>query len=135
MLAHHGALPSNAIQILSGERRSWTCVHVSTRTTRCQGAFRGTLTSDLPCLSIILEVVGGQVLVSGEGSEEQPSPRLQGSHLNIIPAGMRAWQHSDHISMFRELVLEVEPSHIVETVGETLDLSRGVRASLYVLQL
>jgi AraC family transcriptional regulator len=41
----------------------------------------------------------------------------------MIPAGMRAWQHSDHISMFRELMLEFEPNHIVETVGETLDLA------------
>ena len=123
MPAHHGALPSNAIQVPSGERRSWTCVHVSTRTTHCQGAFRGTLTSELPHLNIILEVVGGRVLVCGEGNEEQPSPRLRRSHLSMIPAGMRAWQHSDHISMFRQLVLEFEPNRIVEIVGETLDLA------------
>jgi AraC family transcriptional regulator len=123
MLAHHGALPSNAIQTLSGERRSWTCVHVSTRTTRCQGAFRGALTSDLPHLNIILEVVGGRVLVSGEGREGRPSARHRGSHLSMIPAGMRAWQHSACISMFRDLVLEFEPDHILETLEGTLDLA------------
>jgi AraC family transcriptional regulator len=123
MLAHHGALPSNAIQTLSCERRSWTCVHVSTRTTRCQGAFRGALTSDLPHLNIILEVVGGRVLVSGEGTEGRPSARHRGSHLSMIPAGIRAWQHSDYISMFRDLVLEVEPNHILETLEGTLDLA------------
>jgi AraC family transcriptional regulator len=121
MLAHHGALPSNAIQTLSGERRSWTCVHVSTRTTRCQGAFRGALASDLPHLNIILEVVGGRVLVCGEGTEGRPCAR--GSHLSMIPAGMRAWQHSDCISMFRDLVLEVEPNQILETLEGTLDLA------------
>jgi AraC family transcriptional regulator len=123
MLGHHGALPSNAIQTLSGERRSWTCVHVSTRMTRCQGAFRGALTSDLPHLNIILEVVGGRLGVCGEGTEGRPCATHRGSHLSMIPAGMRAWQHSDNISMFRDLVLEVEPDHILETVEGTLDLA------------
>jgi hypothetical protein len=41
----------------------------------------------------------------------------------MIPAGMRAWQHSDYISMFRDLVLEVEPNHILETLEGTLDLA------------
>jgi AraC family transcriptional regulator len=114
------------VRTLSGERRSWTCVHVSTRTTRCQGAFRGALTSDLPHLNIILEVVGGRVLVCGEGREGRegrPSATHRGSHLSMIPAGMRAWQHSDYISMFRDLVLEVEPKQILETVEGTLDLA------------
>lgn len=112
---------SSTGQILCGEQRSWTFLRASARLTRCRGAFRENLTSDHPRLIIILEEVGGRVLISGEGNERGPDCRVRGSHMSVIPAGMRAWQHSERVSMFRELVVEFKPTHILEKVDEGFD--------------
>ncbi len=116
-----GAARSSTGQMLCGEQRSWTFLRASARLTRCQGAFRENLTADRPRLIIILEEVGGRVLISGEGNERGPDSRARGSHMSVIPAGMRAWQYSERVSMFRELVVEFKPTHILEKVDEGFD--------------
>lgn len=102
---------------------------------RCRSAFRDELTSHLPRLNIVLEEVGGRVLVCGEGGERASHSRRRGSHMSMIPAGMCAWQHSDYIGMFRDLVLDLEPDRIHESVQEKARLSAGFRASLYVFPI
>jgi len=119
----HPVLSSSALQTVVGEQRSWTCLRILNRIALCHGPYRASLTSELPRLHIILEEIGGRLLVSGDGRECAAPAKRAGAHLSVIPAGAPAWQHSAHITMFRELVLEFEPNRILEACHLPLDLS------------
>jgi AraC family transcriptional regulator len=119
----HPALSSPALQTVVGEQRSWRCLRITNRIARCDGPFRGSLTSELPRVHIILEEIGGRVFVSSDGQEYAAPARCTGAHLSVIPAGTPAWQHSTRITMFRELVLEFEPRKILEACHLPFDLS------------
>jgi AraC family transcriptional regulator len=108
-------------QIISDDRRSWTYLAASARTINCATATRTDLSSNKPRLVVLLEGVGGRMVVNIDGVTDSVDAEHRTRHMSVIPAGGSAWRDLKDVILIRDLTLDFEPEKVAEAFGRATD--------------
>jgi AraC family transcriptional regulator len=105
-VAGEGADASGA-RLITVERRRWTRTRAAHRILRSEGPLDIQLRSDQPQLFIVLEEVGGPLIVNAPQARA-PASRRPGPHISLIPGRTAVQARSEVSTYLREITINFE---------------------------
>ncbi len=103
-------------------QKSWTGVRANLAEMTCDGHLDVELGSDSTRLSVVLEEVGGRLLIQWKGRDPQGPAAAQ--PLSLVPAGLVAHGRATGIRFIRHLVLQFDRSALEDLLGDEIDFAR-----------
>jgi AraC family transcriptional regulator len=94
--------------VVFDEQRSWTYMSARARAMRCYGEVDENARSERPRLLVLLEAVGGEIVVTEDGAASIEQRSSLESHLSVLPAGTKTRQRGHNITFVRDLTLEFD---------------------------
>ena len=107
-------------QFVGSYRKSWTGLTANIAELRCDGHLDVNLRSAQTMLSVILEVVGGQLEIRAKPWRAESNADAS-RPLSLIPAGIDADGRADNVAFIRHLTLEFDRPVLARMLDDEID--------------
>ncbi len=101
-------------QVVSQEKSSWSGITATVTEVRCDDGITITLSSNCERLSVMLEVVGGQIEFRACETRAGSASHLASS-MNLLTDGLSIYGRGDSVRFFRHLVLDFDANMLSQT--------------------
>jgi AraC-like DNA-binding protein len=121
------AVPTIALDYRGGHdvkqwQKAWTGVRANLAEMNCDGHLDVELGSEATRLSVVLEEIGGRLLIQLKGRDLQRPAAAQ--PLSLVPATLVAHGHATGIRFIRHLVLQFDRLALEGLLGDEIDFTR-----------
>jgi AraC family transcriptional regulator len=117
--------------ILARTERHWTGIRVMVTDLRAAGQVEFELRASSPLLSVMLEEVGGRVMMAAG-----PGIALRGmapqNAISVLAAGSSARAHGSGVTFLRHLLVKIDGPTVARLADEPIDLGRALATRLMI---